>query len=422
MRVDVHEIGACKRRLEVEETPEVVREAWERAFAQVQKEARLPGFRKGKVPRSMIKLHFSDDVRQEVARRLIPEVYRQALAETQLQPVEEPDLQQVTLEESAALKFSAVVEIKPTIALGRYVGLSVTHTPKPFAETEVEEALGQLQEQHAEYRSVERPADAGDLVIVDYTLTPEGMEPRTETGHSFTIGAGAVMPEIDEAAIGLEPGGSRQTRVRFPDAHPNENLRGKAADALVRVNEVKEKVLPPLDDDFARSVGEFETLDALRAELRRGLEARRAQENRRALESAVTDAALAEHPFEVPETLVLRQVASQIEHMRERMRQQGVDPDRLPWDYQKMADELKPGAERAVRRALLIEAIAEKEGLRPSETDVEAEIERMARSSQRPPAAVRSMLERDGALDGLRIALMETRTLDFLIERATIAP
>jgi trigger factor len=422
MKVDVQEMGACKRRLDVEETPEVVQQAWERAFTRVQREARLPGFRKGKVPRSMIKLHFSDDVRQEVARNLIPEVYRQALAETQLRPVEEPDLQEVTLEESSPLKFSAVVEIKPTITLGRYVGLDVKHAPKPFAESEVEEAVSQLQEQHAEYRAVERPADPGDLVIVDYTLTPEGMEPRTETGYSFTIGSGAVMPEIDEATVGLSAGGSRQTRVRFGDDHRNEALRGKGADATVQVTEVKEKVLPALDDDFAKSVGEFETLDALRAEIRRGLEARREQENRRALENAVMDAALAEHPFEVPEALVLRQVGSQIEHMREHMRRQGVDPDRLPWDYPKMVEELKPGSEKAVRRALLIEAIAEKEGFQPSEADVDAEVEKIAQSSQRPAPAVRSMLERDGALDRLRISLMETRTLEFLIERATIAP
>ncbi|PYO37322.1 MAG: trigger factor [Candidatus Rokuibacteriota bacterium] len=422
MKVDVQEVGACKRRLEVEEGPEVVQQAWERAFARVQKEARLPGFRKGKVPRSMIKLHFSDDVRQEVARHLIPEVYRQALAETRLRPVEEPDLQEVTLEESAPLKFSAVIEIKPTITLGRYVGLSVKHAPKPFAETEVDEALGQMQEQHAVYRAVERPADVGDLVLVDYTLTPDGMEPRVETGYAFTIGSGAVMPEIDEAAIGLGPGGSRRTRVRFPDDHPNEALRGKSAEALVRVTEVKEKVLPPLDDDFAKSVGEFDTLDALRAELRKGLEARREQENRRELENAVMEAALAEHPFEVPEALVLRQVGHQVERMREHMRRQGVDPDRVPWDYKKMAEELKPAAARAVRRALLIEAIAEKEGLQPSEADVEAEVERLARSSQRPAPAVRSMLERSGDLERLRISLMEKRTLDFLIERATIAP
>jgi trigger factor len=422
MKVDVQEIGACKRRLEVEETPEVVRQAWEQAFVRVQKEARLPGFRKGKVPRSMIKLHFSDDVKQEVARHLIPEVYRQALAEAQLRPVEEPDLQEVTLEESSPLKFSAVVEIKPAITLGQYLGLSVKHAPKPFAETEVDEALDHLQEQHAVYRAVERPAEMGDLVLVDYTLTPEGMEPRTETGYAFTVGSGAVMPEIDEATIGLGPGGSRQTRVRFPDDHRTEALRGKSAEALVRVTEVKEKVLPPLDDDFAGSVGEFETLDALRAELRKGLEARREQENRRELENAVMETALAEHPFEVPEALVLRQVGYQIEHMREHMRRQGVDPDRLPWDYQKMLGELRPGAEKAVRRALLIEAIAEKEGLQPSETDVEAEVERLAQSSQRPAPAVRSMLERSGDLERLRISLMEKRTLDLLIERATIAP
>ena len=422
MKVDVQEVGACKRRLEVEEGPEVVQQAWERAFAHVQKEARLPGFRKGKVPRSMIKLHFSDDVRQEVARHLIPEVYRQALAETQLRPVEEPDLQEVTLEESAPLKFSAVIEIKPTITLGRYVGLSVKHAPKPFAETEVDEALVQMQEQHAVYRAVERPADVGDLVLVDYTLTPDGMEPRVETGYAFTIGSGAVMPEIGEAAIGLGPGGSRRTRARFPGDHRNEALRGKSAEALVRVTEVKEKVLPPLDDDFAKSVGEFDTLDALRAGLRKGLEARREQENRRELENAIMEAALAEHPFEVPEALVLRQVGQQVERMREHMRRQGVDPDRVPWDYKKMAEELKPAAAKAVRRALLIEAIAEKEGLQPSEADVEAEVERLARSSQRPAPAVRSMLERSGDLERLRISLMETRTLDFLIERATIAP
>ncbi len=422
MKVDVEELGACKRRLQVEETPEVVQQAWERAFTRVQKEAKLPGFRKGKVPRSMIKLHFSDDVRQEVARHLIPEVYRQALVESRLEPVEEPDLQEVTLEESSPLKFSAVVEIKPAIALDHYTGLAVPHTPKPFAETEVDEALSNLLEQHAEYRAVERPADVGDLVIVDYTLTPEGMEPRSETGYGLVVGSGAVMPEIDEAVIGLGPGGSRQTRVRFPDDHRNEALRGVAADAQVKVSEVKEKVLPPLDDDFAKTLGEFETLDALRTEVKSGLEKRREQENRRALENAVLEAALAEHTFEVPEALVLRQVGHQIEHIREQMRRQGMDPERVPWDYQKLLADMRPGAEKAVKRALLIEAIAEKEGLAAGDADVDAEIERLAQASQRPAAAVRAMFEQSGDLDRIRASLSEKRTLDFLIERAAITP
>jgi trigger factor len=420
MKVEVEEMGACKRRLQVEEGPEVVQRAWAEALSRVQRQARLPGFRKGKVPPSMIRLHFADDVRQEVARHLIPEVYRQALTEARLEPVEDPDLRDVTLQENAALKFSAVVEIKPAIALGAYTGLAVTHAPRPFAEAEVDEALDQLRERHAEFRAVERAADLGDLVLVDYTLTPEGLEPRSEKGYALVIGRGAVMPEIEEAVIGLQPGGSRRTRVRFPDSHPNEALRGKAGEAEVTVTEVKEKVLPALDDDFARSVGEFESLAALKAELRKGLETRREQENRRALETAVMEAVLGRHAFEVPEALVLRQVGHQIEHAREHVRRQGVDPDKVPWDYEKMLAELRPGAEQAVRRALLIEAIAAQEGLEPSEADVDAEVERLAQAGRRPAPAVRSMLEQSGDLERMRLSLREKRTLDFLIERSNV--
>ena len=204
MKVEVEELGALQA------PPAGGGDAGGRAGSlgaglhRVQREAKLPGFRKGKVPRSMIKLHFSDDVRQEVARHLIPEVYRQALAETQLKPVEEPDLQEVTLEENAPLKFSAVVEIKPTITLGAVRRpRGPAHAQAVHRRPRWTRRSPTLQEQHAEYRAVERPADLGDLVIVDYTLTPEGMEPRTETGYGFVIGSGAVLPEMDEAVIGL---------------------------------------------------------------------------------------------------------------------------------------------------------------------------------------------------------------------------
>jgi trigger factor len=184
------------------------------------------------------------------------------------------------------------------------------------------------------------------------------------------------------------------------------------------VKEVKEKILPALDDDFAKSVGgDFETLDALREEVRKGLQARREADNHRALEAAVLDAVLAGHTFEVPEALVLRQVGRQVEHVREHMRRQGVDPDRLPWDYKKLLEDLRPGAEKAVKRALLIEAIAQKEGLQPADADVEAEVERLAQASQRPVPAVRRMLEQNGDLEGIRHTLGERRTVDFLIEK-----
>ena len=419
MKVEIEELGGCKRRLQVEEAPEVVSKAWEQAFDRVQREAKLPGFRKGKVPRSMIKLHFADDVRQEVARHLIPDVYRQALAETRIEPVEEPDLQEVTLEENAALKFAAVVEVKPVITLGAYTGLAVEHTPKPFAETEVDEALGTLQEQHAEYRAVERAADPGDLVIVDYTLTPEGQEPRSETGYGFVIGGGSVLPEIEEAVIGLDRGrlapdaGALRRRppqrgaARQVGRGQRDGDRGEGEGAA----RARRRASP------RRVGGNFETLDALRTEVRKGLAARRDADNRRALETAVLDAVLAGHTFEVPEALVLRQVGHQIEHAREHMRRQGVDPDKVPWDYKKLLEDLRPGAEKAVKRALLIEAIAEKEGLAAADADVDAEVERVAQASQRPAPAVRRMLEQSGDLEGIRHSLGERRTIDFLIEK-----
>jgi trigger factor len=206
--------------------------------------------------------------------------------------------------------------------------------------------------------------------------------------------------------------------VLFADDHRSEALRGKSAEASVTVTEVKEKVLPALDDEFAKSVGgSFETLDALRDEVRKGLQARREADNRRALEGAVLDAVLAGHTFEVPDALVLRQVGHQIEHAREHMRRQGLDPDKVPWDYKKLLEDLRPGAEKAVKRALLIEAIADKEGLQPVDADVDAEVERIAQASQRPGPAVRRMLEQSGDLEGIRHTLGERKTVDFLIEK-----
>lgn len=420
MKVAVEEIEGCKRRLAVEAPVEVVQKEWERAYGRVQKQARLPGFRKGHVPRSLVKLHFAADVRREVAEQLIPDVYRQAVAEAQLDPVAEPDLQDVRLEEGSPLSFVAVVEVKPEIALGEYTGVEVQHAPAPVTDAEVEATLERLREDQAQFVSVERPAGPGDMVIVDYTLAPDGHDPSTAQGYHFVIGSGAVMPEIDQAAVGMRAGEEREVPLRFPDDHRIETLRGRAGRATLRVTEVKEKRLPDLDDEFAKTLGEFETLAAVRDELRRQLEARRAADDRRALEDAVIDALLARHPFTVPEAMVLRHVGHQLEHARERLRRQGVDPDRVPWDYPKLVGELRPAAERAVRRTLLLEAVADREAIAPTEADIEAEIEKLAQATQRPAPAVRRMMEKSGDVDGLRAGLRERMTLDFLVGRAVV--
>ncbi len=422
MKVEVTDVEACKRRVAVEAPLEVVTKEWEQAYGRIQKQARLPGFRKGHVPRSLVKVHFADDVRREVAEHLIPEVYRQALTEARLDPVNEPDIQDLRLEEGAPLSFVAVVEVKPEITPNDYVGLEIQHASTAVTGERVDEALEHMRERQAEFRAVERAANPGDLVIVDYTLAVDGEEPSSQTGYAFVIGDGSVMPEIDAAAAGMRAGEERAVGFRFPDDHRRESLRGKSGTATLKVVEVKEKVLPALDDDFAKSMGEFENVEALRAEVVKQLESRQESEDRHALEDKVVDALLGRHEFGVPDSLVMRQIAMQVEHARDRMRRQGVDPDGISWDYTKLVAELRPGAERAVRRALLVEAIAEREGLTPSEADVEAEIDKIAQATQRPAPAVRRMMEKSGDLDALRRGLRERMTMQFLIDRARITP
>jgi trigger factor len=421
VKVAVEELEACKRRLAVEAPLDLVQKEWERAYGRVQKQARLPGFRKGHVPRSLVKLHFADDVRREVAEHLIPDVYRQAITEARLDPVNEPDLQEVKLEENAPLSFVAVVEVKPTIALGDdYASVQVQHAPTGVTDDEVAATVEQMREQQAEFRAVDRAAAAGDLVVVDYTLRPEDHDATTATGYHFVIGSGAVMPEIDAAAVGMKAGEEKGVPLRFPADHRLESLRGKGGTATLKVSEVKEKVLPALDDEFAKSLGEFETLATLRAEVRKQLEARREAEQRRELEDKVVGAVLARHEFTVPDAMVMRQIAHQVEHARERLRRQGVDPDGVSWDVPKLVGELRPGAEQGVRRALLLEAIADKEGLTAADEEVEAEVDKIARASQRPAPAVRRMMEKSGDLEALRMGLRERKTLEFLIGHATI--
>ena len=235
------------------------------------------------------------------------------------------------------------------------------------------------------------------------------------------LGACKRRLQVEEAVNGLAAGGERTANVRFPDDHRNETLRGKSGVATVKVSEVKEKILPTLDDELAKTVGQFDTLAALKDEVRRGLQSRREAENRRALEDAVTEAVLAGHQIEVPDALVLRQVGHLIEHTRERMRRQGIDPDKLPWDYGKLLEELKPGAEKAVRRSLVLEAIAEKEGLTPTDADIDAEVEKIAVANNRPAPAVRRIMSQNGDLEGLKHNLRESRTLEFLISKSSVA-
>lgn len=424
MRIDVQELAPCKRSLRVEAPREEVQTAWAEAYDRVAKMARIPGFRRGKVPRQLVKLHFANEIRQEVVQKVIPELYRQALAEARLDPVDEPEVQDLEVAEDQPVRFRAVVEVKPAIALEGYQGVRVRHTPHPVTPEEVQSALEALRERQAEFRAVSRPAQRGDLAIIDYEVSVGGkpLPDGKQEGLAVIIGSSQLLPEIEAACVGLGAGEERVLDVRLPDTYERLELRGKEARFRVRVVEVKEKILPELSDEFARLIGEFQTLDALREAISEDLAARRELEERQALGEKVLDAVLGRHPFEVPESLVLRQVAQTIGHAQDRMRQQGLDPGRMRLDYDKLLGEFRPWAVRAVQRRLLLEAVADAEKIRVAEEELEAEVAKIAEGSGRSPQAIRAMLSKSGELEGLRRSLRESKTLDLLIATAKIEP
>lgn len=419
MRIQVQELDPCRRQLVVEAPPEEVQAAWDAAYGQVQRAARLPGFRPGRVPRALVRRHFAAEVRRTVAERFVPEACRRALAEAQLHPVDEPEVRELVLEEGQPARLTAVVEVRPSIALGAYRGVRARYRPVRVTAEDLEAALRALAERHASLNTVARPARVGDHVVVDYVLEPEGEPARREEGFAFEVGAGRVLAELEEGVMGLAPGEERQVAVRFPADHPREALRGRPGRLWFRLLEVKEREVPAVDEELARAVG-APSLEALRETVRAQLEAEAERRNRRARGEAVVDALLAAHAFAVPERLVEREVGRALGMVGAELARRGIDPERVPWDRAGVTADLRPAAEREVRRTLLLEAIAEREEITVSEAEVDAEIERLAREAGRAPQAMRSWLQRQGELEGLRQGLRMAKTLAFLVEHAHI--
>ena len=202
VKVQVETLDPCRRQIVIEAPEAEVQAAWEVACDQIQRNARLPGFRRGKVPRALVRTRFADEVRRTVLETLVPAVYRRAVDEVRLDPVDDPDLKDLQLEEGRPLRLTAVVEIKPAIVLGEYKGVTVPHTPRTVAETDVEETLAGLADSRATLVTAVRPARTGDFVVVDYELALEGEAPRAEQGYAFEVGSGRVLPESSASACG----------------------------------------------------------------------------------------------------------------------------------------------------------------------------------------------------------------------------
>jgi trigger factor len=405
----IEEVGPCRQQLRIEVPAPAVEAEMNRVTGDYGRRARIPGFRKGKVPAPMVRRHFSKEIEQEVLERLIPRYWRQAVAEKALDPLAPPTVEKVELKEGEPLTFTAVVEVRPEIELRNYQDFALPTPEVEPAEEEIARAIEDLRRSHAEWVVVERAAGAGDVVRAGVVETTEGA-PAESQESEFEIGAARVWPEVSAAASGLAAGQS----TRF-SRHEGEGEQARERTFEISILEVKEARLPAADLEFARHFGKFETFEAFREDVARRLRAGKQDEARRVREQALLDQLTERHPMPLPEGVVHHETEDLLREYAENLARGGVDLEKAGIDWQSMGEQARPHAERRVRARLLLDAIAARESIEVAEPEFEQALAVLARLQGLATQALRQKLDGTGELAGLRARMRREKTVRFLL-------
>ncbi len=419
MKVSTHRLPESQVVLEIEVEAEQMERSLDRAYRKLVQRVEVPGFRKGKTPRPMLERHLGRDrLLREALDILIPEAYNRALDEQEIDPIDQPVIELVQEE---PLAFKATVPVRPTLELGDYRGLRVPRPEVVVDPKDVDSALEELRHRYAVHEPVDRPVQMGDIVRADVRGVVEEKEIFADDDAEFHLREGAIvlLPGFGEGLVGAEKVAPHEVRLTMPQG--SQPLSGKDAVFTVLVKEVKQERLPPLDDDFAREVGEgFPSLEALRqqltANLRERLEAEAEDDYRESALSALVEQAA---KIEFPPVLVQREMDRLL---RDRARAAGRDVDQyleqLRRPLEEIRDEIRPRAEERVRRSLVLTRLAEEEGVSVEPAEIQAEIERLVGSSGAQAGQVRGLFSGPEGREAIARSLLTRKTLDRLAEIA----
>jgi len=423
LKIDVHEGGSWSRRLTVTVSADRVQRTRGRVTEQIARGVKLPGFRKGKLPSRVLEQRYGPSIDQETVDRSIQEAYREALESEGITPIAQGRVEKIQYDRGAELTFEVEVEVRPEIELARLTGFTATRMPASVGEDEVDSVLERLRDERGSWEPVEegkRP-DYGDQVLVEIVARDEETgteeEPRT---YRIVIGEGQAIPDVEAAILTLAPGEAGDFKVSFPEDFPDEARRGRDQQLRITLTEANRKALPEIDDAFAAAVGEFESLASLRervlADLREDAEQRSEGEVRRQIIDQVIEA----NPFDPPPSMLERY----LEYML------GEDPDkpekrtRSPEEedrFLQLREGLRPQAEWGLKRTLIVERIAEQEGLRASQDEIDERVDALASKHDRSPSEVWIQLEKSGQLEVLEREITEEKVFEFLKSQNTVA-
>lgn len=419
MLLNYQDLTSVHKSVEVEIPADRINSESQRVTTEFSRHAKLPGFRPGKVPVSVVRTRFAKEIQEEVMSRLLPLSFREAIADKGVEPVGDPQLQHIDpYIEGAPVKYKAEFDVKPHIELHEYRGLEIEDPKIEISDEDVDKMIERLRDQASSYRvETDRGLDEGDYAMIEITTSGEGIEPETRAGH-FRLGEETPLAELHDALRGKKPGDTASFDKVYGDDANNESFRGKNIKHDVTLKEVRVQEKPEVNDEFAKSVGGWESVAQMRETIAADIRRHRELEALRLKKNQIGDRLLEAHQFDVPESLVDEELGKSLNNYARFLASQGVDLDKADLDWKKVSDDFRPEAVKRVKRGLILEAIARKENLQVSDVEVDAEIRKAANESGRDFAEVKHRLRHDGGYEELRTSLAQERALELVLREA----
>ena len=418
-------VEGCKHEIELVISVEEIAKETDGVVEDIRKKAALPGFRPGKVPASLIRSKFANDVKSEVVERAVPKAFRKYADGEKLQVVGTPSVKELHFHAGEPLKFKAEFEVAPEFELrDDYRGLNAEYAEPVVTDEDVTARVENLRDRKAEYINEDpRPATADDHVLIALKSLSEvegGAIDQPEV--ALFLGGEETLPGFRENIAGMEPGDTREFEVAYPAEYGVERLAGKSINFSCTLTTIRRRELPELNDEFAQDLGDFKNLDELREAVKRSIHSERDGEARSNAHNSLLDGLTALYDFPIPQSYVDQQADSIIESRLRGLADQGIDPRALNLDFAKLRESQYDRARKDVRASLLLEKISQRESIHPTQEEVDTEVQRIARQQREAVAAVRRRLEQDGTLANIANHIRTQKTINFLFEQANKVP
>jgi trigger factor len=425
MKAELTDVSECKKNLDIEIPQDVVDHEITHIAQDFARKARVPGFRPGKAPIGVVKTRFRDEIITEMMQHLMPKYFGDAIDEKKLDIVQAPRFESVDYNSGRPLRFKAVFEVYPKLDITNYEGIPVQEVSSKVEESEVEASLKKLQEEMAELVPVEesRAIKDGDFAEISYSGVIEGSDEPPITGDKAIaeIGGRTTVKEFSENLIGVTQSEEKTFKVAYRPDYPEKRFAGKTVEYKVKVEGLKVKEVPEINDELAQRFGDYKTLDELKAKIREDLEKHKREHAQEQMREKMLEWLEDNNEFEIPESLVERQLQIRVQRLLRDLARQGINPQRLDVDWGKIREDQQQQAIRDVKGSLILDHISEKENIRVEDEELEAEVDKIAAETNRPKERVKEVLSRESGLERLRGQIRNKKTLDVLEAKSRVS-